>query len=75
MRPAPPAPPSTLPAPDAAGVAHSARVVEEVVVRKDVTEEARTVRDTVRRTEVEVEDSRTDVAGKRPLKERDRTDI
>jgi len=58
-------------------VAKTARVVEEVVVRKDVTEEAHTVRDTVRRTEVEVEDSRTDVAGKRPLSDRDldRSDI
>jgi uncharacterized protein (TIGR02271 family) len=33
-----------------------ARVVEEVVVRKDVQEQAETVRDTVRRTEVEVEE-------------------
>jgi hypothetical protein len=32
-----------------------ARVVEEVVVRKDVEEHTDTVRDTVRRTEVEVE--------------------
>jgi uncharacterized protein (TIGR02271 family) len=60
-------------------VAKTARVVEEVVVRKDVTEEAHTVRDTVRRTEVEVEDGRTglgnDVTGQRPLKDRDRTDI
>jgi uncharacterized protein (TIGR02271 family) len=32
-----------------------ARVVEEVVVRKDVQEQTETVRDTVRRTEVEVE--------------------
>jgi len=56
-------------------VAKTARVVEEVVVRKDVTEEARTVRDTVRRTEVEIEDDRTDVAGKRPVSDRDRTDV
>lgn len=33
-----------------------ARVVEEVVVGKDVTERAETVRDTVRRTDVEVEE-------------------
>ncbi|MDQ3650291.1 MAG: DUF2382 domain-containing protein [Acidobacteriota bacterium] len=33
-----------------------ARVVEEVVVGKDVTEHTETVRDTVRRTDVEVED-------------------
>jgi uncharacterized protein (TIGR02271 family) len=32
-----------------------ARVVEEVVINKDVTERTETVRDTVRRTEVEVE--------------------
>ena len=58
-------------------VAKTARVVEEVVVRKDVTEEAHTIRDTVRRTEVEIEDGRTDVAGKRPLSDRDldRSDI
>jgi uncharacterized protein (TIGR02271 family) len=58
-------------------IAKTARVVEEVVVRKDVTEEAHTIRDTVRRTEVEVEDGRTDVAGKRPLSDRDldRSDI
>lgn len=33
-------------------------VVEEVIIKKDVTERAETVRDTVRRTEVEVEDLR-----------------
>lgn len=37
-------------------VAKDARVVEEVVVRKDVGERTETVRDTTRRTEVEVED-------------------
>jgi uncharacterized protein (TIGR02271 family) len=37
-------------------VAKEARVIEEVVVRKDVAERVETVRDTVRRTEVEVED-------------------
>jgi uncharacterized protein (TIGR02271 family) len=36
-------------------VRKQARVVEEVVVRKDVQEHTETVRDTVRRTEVEVE--------------------
>lgn len=36
-------------------VAKDARIVEEVVVRKDVDERMETVRDTVRRTEVEVE--------------------
>jgi stress response protein YsnF len=47
------------------------------VIRKDVTEEAHTIRDTVRRTEVEVEDGRTGVASKRPLSDRDldRSDI
>jgi uncharacterized protein (TIGR02271 family) len=37
-------------------IAKQARVVEEVVVRKDVQEHTETVRDTVRRTEVEVEE-------------------
>lgn len=37
-----------------------ARVVEEVVVSKDVVERAETVRDTVRRTDVEVEETGTD---------------
>jgi uncharacterized protein (TIGR02271 family) len=36
-------------------VRKQARVVEDVVVRKDVQEQTETVRDTVRRTEVEVE--------------------
>jgi uncharacterized protein (TIGR02271 family) len=36
-------------------VSKQARVVEEVVVRKDVQERTETVRDTVRRTDVEVE--------------------
>jgi uncharacterized protein (TIGR02271 family) len=36
-------------------IAKEARVVEEVVVRKDVEERVETVRDTVRRTDVEVE--------------------
>jgi uncharacterized protein (TIGR02271 family) len=40
-------------------VAKTARVTEEVVVRKDVEERAQTVSDTVRRTEVEVEDNRS----------------
>lgn len=39
-------------------VSKSARVVEEVGIRKDVERETETVRDTVRRTEVEVEDER-----------------
>lgn len=36
-------------------VAKTARVTEEVVVSKDVTERVETVRDTVRRDEVEIE--------------------
>jgi len=36
-------------------VAKQARVVEEVIVRKDVQDRTETVRDTVRRTDVEVE--------------------
>jgi stress response protein YsnF len=40
-------------------VAKEARVVEEVVVRKDAEERVQTVQDKVRRTEVEVEDDRT----------------
>jgi stress response protein YsnF len=36
-------------------VAKTARVVEEVVVSKDVTERVETIRDTVRRDEVEIE--------------------
>ncbi len=39
-------------------VAKEARVVEEVVVRKDAEERVQTVQDKVRRTEVEVEDGR-----------------
>lgn len=41
-------------------VAKESRVVEEVVVGKNVTEREETVRDTVRRTDVEVEESITD---------------
>jgi stress response protein YsnF len=39
-------------------VTKEARVVEEVVVRKEAEERVQTVRDTVRRTDVEVEDER-----------------
>ena len=39
-------------------VSKQARVVEEVVVRKDVEQRTETVSDTVRRTEVDVEDER-----------------
>jgi uncharacterized protein (TIGR02271 family) len=41
------------------------RVREELVIHKDVQERVETVSDTVRRTEVEVEDGRTDVAADR----------
>jgi stress response protein YsnF len=40
-------------------VSKEARVKEELVVRKDVDERTETVSDTVRRTEVDVEDART----------------
>jgi stress response protein YsnF len=40
-------------------VSKEARVKEELVVNKDVRERTETVEDTVRRTEVEVEDDRT----------------
>ncbi len=40
-------------------VQKDARVIEEVVVSKDARERTETVRDTVRKTEVEVEDTRT----------------
>ena len=39
-------------------VSKEARVTEEVVVRKEAEERTETVRDTVRRTEVEVDDER-----------------
>ena len=39
-----------------------AQVREEVVIRKDVEERAQNVSDTVRRTEVEIDDDRTDTA-------------
>jgi hypothetical protein len=40
------------------------RVREEVVVRKDASERTETVKDTVRRTEVEVEDGGTGAAAR-----------
>ncbi len=46
-------------------VGKTARVVEEVVVGKDITERQETVRDTVRRSDVEVEETNPDAAGKR----------
>ena len=39
-------------------VSKEARVREEVVVRKEAEERTETVRDTVRRTEVEIEDEK-----------------
>jgi uncharacterized protein (TIGR02271 family) len=45
-------------------VAKEARVVEEVVVGKNVTEHQETVRDTVKRTDVEVEEVKTDTAAR-----------
>ncbi len=53
-------------------VGKEARIVEELVVRKDVATETETVRDTVRRTEVEIDDTRTDAAVRRDA---DRTDV
>jgi uncharacterized protein (TIGR02271 family) len=44
-------------------VGKQARVVEEVEIGKQVTERQETVRDTVRRTDVEVEEVDTDVTG------------
>jgi uncharacterized protein (TIGR02271 family) len=46
-------------------VSKTARVTEEVVIRKDVEERVETVRDTVKRTEVEVEDTRGGVGSRR----------
>ncbi|WP_338665970.1 YsnF/AvaK domain-containing protein [Pararoseomonas sp. SCSIO 73927] len=43
-------------------VAKEARVTEELVIRKDSTERTETVNDTVRRTEVEVDDTTPDAA-------------
>ena len=43
-------------------IAKETRVKEEIVVRKDEEERTQTVSDTVRRTEVEVEDNRTSAA-------------
>ena len=44
-------------------VGKEARVVEEIGIRKDVSDRVETVRDTVRRTEVEVEDTTGQAAG------------
>lgn len=45
-------------------VAKEARVVEEVVVGKNVTERQETIRDTVKRTDVEVEEINADTAAR-----------
>ncbi|WP_207479217.1 YsnF/AvaK domain-containing protein [Arenibaculum pallidiluteum] len=55
-------------------VAKEARVREEVVVRKDVATETQEIRDTVRHTEVEIEDSRT-TADRTRRSDIDRTDV
>jgi len=47
-------------------VSKEARIVEEVVLNKASTERTETVNDTVRKQNVEVEDSRNGVAGKLP---------
>lgn len=39
-------------------VSKDARVVEEIGIRKEATERTETINDTVRKTEVEVEDDR-----------------
>jgi uncharacterized protein (TIGR02271 family) len=44
-------------------VSKEARVREELVIRKDVEQRDEAISDTVRRTEVEVDDGRTDTAG------------
>jgi stress response protein YsnF len=50
-------------------------VREEVVIRKEVEERAQNVSDTVRRTEVEIDDNRTDrPASERPASDRPITD-
>jgi uncharacterized protein (TIGR02271 family) len=58
-------------------VSKRAQVIEEVVIRKDVAEHEKTVSDTVRRTEVEVDNGRTDrAADVTPTStDRTRTDI
>lgn len=48
-------------------VAKDIRVVEEIGLRKDTTERTETVKDTVRRTEVEIEDETAKLAGTRPV--------
>jgi stress response protein YsnF len=45
-------------------VSKEARVVEEVVVRKEANQRTETISDTVRKTEVEVDDDRGSTASK-----------
>ena len=47
-------------------VSKTARVVEEIGIRKDVERETETVRDTVRKQEVEVEDDRAEAGSAEP---------
>ncbi|WP_448202773.1 YsnF/AvaK domain-containing protein [Azospirillum sp. sgz302134] len=60
-------------------VEKAARVREEVVIRKEAEERAQTVSDTVRRTEVEIDDTRTGadrpLDRDRPLTDRPTTDL
>ncbi len=46
-------------------ISKEARVVEEVVINKEMTERTETVRDTVKRTDVEVDEINTGDAAKR----------
>lgn len=46
-------------------VAKETRVVEEVVIGKNVTEHQETIRDTVKRTDIEVEEVKTDTTARR----------
>ncbi|HEX2529599.1 MAG TPA: YsnF/AvaK domain-containing protein, partial [Geminicoccus sp.] len=53
-------------------VSKTAHVKEEIAIRKDVETHTETVHDTVRSTEVEVDDDRTGLAGTDPALRRDR---
>ncbi len=48
-------------------IAKDVRVVEEIGLRKDATQRTETIKDTIRRTEVEIENDATDLAAKRPV--------
>ena len=56
-------------------VSKTAHVKEEIAIRKDVENRTETVHDTVRSTEVEVDDDRTGLAGTDPALRRDRDGI